>query len=177
MQRVEKKIFYRKICVLILCSFASFVYGITMQSTNYIIQTETHDSGGANQSSSNYSTLTAFCQNNISDESVSTSFKTYNGYINTIEFAPPPPTPPGVVTLLWPTNGLTDVATTGFSLFWEEPATGTLPFTYTVEVDDNSNYSSPEISQTGITDTMLTISGLNNSTTYYWRVRDRKSVV
>jgi hypothetical protein len=47
---------------------------------------------------------------------------------------------------------------------------------YQIQVDDNANFSSPEIDEEGITSTTFTPGNeLEGDTTYYWRIRGRNS--
>ncbi|MGG9972198.1 sugar-binding protein [Ferruginibacter sp. SUN002] len=60
---------------------------------------------------------------------------------------------------------------TGFTANWTAPGgTGTIT-SYTVEVDDNSDFSSITTTVTGVTGTSTPISGLAPHTTYYFRVK------
>ncbi|MBN1479105.1 VCBS repeat-containing protein [candidate division KSB1 bacterium] len=52
-------------------------------------------------------------------------------------------------------------------LDWNEVYNAT---SYTIQVDDNTSFSSPDFSQT-LTDTRVLAMGLKHTTTYYWRVR------
>lgn len=66
------------------------------------------------------------------------------------------------------------VTSTGFTANWTAPVgQGAATFTYTVEVDDNSDFSSLSKSQTGIASgtTSYAFTGLSSSTTYYYRVK------
>jgi hypothetical protein len=46
---------------------------------------------------------------------------------------------------------------------------------YQIQVDDNNNFSSPVVDQSEISSTQYFVSGLSESTTYYWRVRAANS--
>lgn len=71
-------------------------------------------------------------------------------------------------TLLTPTEGENGVSLTP-TLTWTN--TG---FTYNVDIDDNSDFSSPVISATNVNPNSYSIppTFLNNFTTYYWRVQE-----
>ena len=74
---------------------------------------------------------------------------------------------PGNVTLTSPAAGATDVDT-ATTLMWTAASDAA---SYTVQVSANSDYSSAVVDQTGVTATELAVSGLAESTLYYWRVR------
>lgn len=75
--------------------------------------------------------------------------------------------PPGAFSLLSPSNAATGVALTP-TLDWGD-ASGVA--TYTLTLDDNSNFSSPVLMQSGIAASQLTPgSALAGATTYFWRV-------
>ena len=71
-----------------------------------------------------------------------------------------------VPTLAAPTNNATDIALDE-SLSWSA-VTGA--DSYRVQVSELSDFSTIVLDQSGITGTTATLSGLSNSTTYYWRV-------
>jgi len=75
-------------------------------------------------------------------------------------------TAPGVPTLVLPTNGATGQATT-LSLSWNSSSGAA---SYTLQVSTNNTFTSFIYNQSGLTSTSQQVSGLNNSTTYYWRV-------
>ncbi len=75
-------------------------------------------------------------------------------------------TAPAAPTLASPANGATGVSTNP-TLSWN-PSTGAA--SYQLQVSANSAFSALVVNQTGITATSYTISGLANSTTYFWRV-------
>ncbi len=74
--------------------------------------------------------------------------------------------PAGATTLVSPANGATGVSTTA-PLSWTAVAGAG---TYDVEVDDNSNFSSPEFTAT-VPGTNVDATGLAVDTLYFWRVR------
>lgn len=76
-------------------------------------------------------------------------------------------TVPTQVTLVSPANGATGVSTSP-TLDWSN-VSGTS--SYALVVDNNSDFSSPKVNQSGITSSNKSISGLSWNTTYYWRVR------
>ncbi|MCA9305703.1 MAG: hypothetical protein KDA16_04180 [Phycisphaerales bacterium] len=81
------------------------------------------------------------------------------------------PPPPGAFNLLTPANGATGVSQTPTLDFDWSDASGVA--TYELDVDNNSNFSSPEIALTGLTLSQRTIGGqpLSPGVTYFWRVR------
>jgi hypothetical protein len=75
---------------------------------------------------------------------------------------------------LAPTVGTGSSATTSsFTANWSHPTMGSASYTYTVEVDDDSNFGSVNATQSGISsaNTSQAITGLSASTTYYFRVK------
>lgn len=74
-----------------------------------------------------------------------------------------PPTP----LLVLPVNGETDFTTDPF-MIWA-PSSGVN--TYSLQVDDNPNFSSPEVAVDGLFSTDYQVAGLQQGTVYYWRVR------
>jgi subtilisin family serine protease len=84
-----------------------------------------------------------------------------------INFGTVPSLPaPSVPTLSSPANAATNQSLTP-TLTWLAATAAT---SYNLQVSTASNFSSPLINATGITTTSRAISGLANSTTYYWRV-------
>lgn len=79
---------------------------------------------------------------------------------------PPPPSPPSPPSLTSPANGATGVALST-TLQWSSVSGAT---SYNVQVSDKSNFSSLIDEASGISGTSKSISGLSNSTKYYWRV-------
>jgi subtilisin family serine protease len=87
------------------------------------------------------------------------------GYWDVNVIAPPPP--PGAPTLISPSNGSGTTDTTP-SFDWSDVASA---LDYEILVDNNSDFSSPEINQTGLAVSGYTaVSALSNGT-YYWKVR------
>ena len=74
----------------------------------------------------------------------------------------PPPAP----TLSSPTDGATDISLPP-TLIWNASTDAT---SYTLQVSTNSNFTSFDYNQIGLTETSQTVSGLNATTHYYWRV-------
>ena len=73
-----------------------------------------------------------------------------------------------------PTVGTGSAAnTTGFTANWSPPSMGSAAYTYTVQVDDDSNFGSVNATQSSISSasTSQAISGLVSGTTYFYRVR------
>ncbi|MBD3615416.1 MAG: T9SS type A sorting domain-containing protein [Gracilimonas sp.] len=79
----------------------------------------------------------------------------------------PPATPPNAPTLVSPSNGATGVATNP-TLQWNSADRAD---TYHVQVATSTDFSSPVVDQSGLSQTNYQPAGLNHSTTYYWRVR------
>jgi len=77
---------------------------------------------------------------------------------------------PSEPTLFSPADGLTNL-TQPIVLDWSTEPTAT---SYEVQVDDNSNFSSPAYDQSRAS-SYITISGLDLETRYYWRVRSVNS--
>jgi len=77
---------------------------------------------------------------------------------------------PAKVTLLSPSNGATNQSLSG-SLSWQATAN---TIDYSLEVSTVSNFATTVISEI-LTGTSYNYSGLNNATTYYWRVRARNN--
>ncbi|HEY9166851.1 MAG TPA: cohesin domain-containing protein [Candidatus Kryptonia bacterium] len=75
-------------------------------------------------------------------------------------------TPPSVPSLLSPAN-LTAGAAVSLTLSWYSAAGAT---SYTLQVSTDSTFASTVVNQTGLTGTSDPISGLTNSTKYFWRV-------
>jgi len=73
------------------------------------------------------------------------------------------PLPPELAT---PEDGAEDVLTT-VQLIWNESATAT---SYRVQVSEQSGFMSTVVNQGNITNTSFTVSNLEHSKTYYWRV-------
>jgi len=78
---------------------------------------------------------------------------------------------PPVPTLSSPTDGATGVATKP-TLSWNASTGAT---SYTLQVSTSSSFSSFAVNQSGINTTSYAVSGLANSTTYYWRVNATNS--
>ncbi|MFC1525037.1 fibronectin type III domain-containing protein [Planctomycetota bacterium] len=79
--------------------------------------------------------------------------------------------PPSVPELVSPVSGTTGQVMP-VTLNWNDAATGSPPITYQLQIDDNSNFASPEINQTGLASSQYTASsGLSGGTVYFWRVR------
>jgi hypothetical protein len=74
---------------------------------------------------------------------------------------------PATVTLVYPTNGLTNVPLST-TLRWNRAFAATH---YQVQVSTNSTFSSLVVDSSNIADTSLAISGLQGLRNHYWRVR------
>lgn len=81
------------------------------------------------------------------------------------------PTPPSAPTLSSPANGATGVSTSP-TLVWNASSGAT---SYRLQVSTSSSFSTLTFDQSGITSTSQVVSGLANSTTYYWRVNASNS--
>jgi predicted RNA-binding protein with TRAM domain len=66
-----------------------------------------------------------------------------------------------------------NATTTTIDASWTAPTGGSATFTYEIEVDDNSDFSSPSYTQSSISSatTTITATGLTSNTTYFFRVR------
>lgn len=73
---------------------------------------------------------------------------------------------PSAPTLASPSNGATGVSTSA-ALSWNSSSGAT---SYRLQVSTNSSFTSLVYDQSGITSTSRQVSGLANSTLYYWRV-------
>jgi uncharacterized protein (TIGR02145 family) len=80
-------------------------------------------------------------------------------------------TAPTTPLLSSPSNGLTNQSTSPI-LSWNVSSGAT---SYTLQVSANSSFSSFIYNQSGLTNTSQQISGLSNSTTYYWKVNATNS--
>lgn len=70
------------------------------------------------------------------------------------------------------TTAATALTTTGFQANWTAPTGGgSESFTYEIQIDNNNDFSSPEVNQTGITTLNYSAGPLSSGTTYYYRVR------
>jgi hypothetical protein len=89
-----------------------------------------------------------------------------------INFGTVPPLPaPSVPTLSSPANAATNVSIAP-TLSWTAASAAT---SYNLEYSTSSSFASNVTTITGITTTSRAISGLANSTTYYWRVSSTNS--
>lgn len=82
------------------------------------------------------------------------------------------PMPPGVPTLVSPPNGSTGLPLTQVLSWRLNPNT----VTYRVQCSTDSTFSSFLVLDSTLADTSCTVSGLQNSTTYFWRVRGNNNV-
>ncbi|HEY1248222.1 MAG TPA: hypothetical protein VGE97_04475, partial [Nitrososphaera sp.] len=84
--------------------------------------------------------------------------------------APPDTTPPPAPTLQSPTDAYI-IADTTPTLDWDDVVDPSTPITYELLVDDNSDFSSPLISQSGLTTSEYSISTPLADGLYSWTVR------
>lgn len=82
-------------------------------------------------------------------------------YFTTV-LPPPPPAP----TLVYPANGAMGVSTSP-TLSWNASSGAT---SYRLQVSTNTSFSPTVFDQSGITTTSYAVSGLADTTTYYWHV-------
>lgn len=94
-----------------------------------------------------------------------TGSSSYTGVWDVNVIAPPPP--PGAPTLISPANGSGTTDTTPY-FDWSD-VSGTLD--YEILVDNNADFSSPLINQTGLTVSEFTAASALSNGTYYWKVR------
>ena len=87
---------------------------------------------------------------------------TFDVYVTVNRSAIPPEAP----SLTSPANGAT-CQPTAITFNWTDP--GDVD-SYSLQIDDNSDFSSPFIDDSGIGSTSQNVSGLNDNTAYYWRV-------
>jgi glucose/arabinose dehydrogenase len=78
-----------------------------------------------------------------------------------------PLSPPGIVTLIAPEDGATDVSVDPV-LSWEAVEQGA---GYRVQVSGDAGFTSLIVDEAGIEETEFGVSGLDFETTYYWRVQ------
>jgi hypothetical protein len=76
-------------------------------------------------------------------------------------------TVPASPELVLPVNGATGISVTP-ALVWNKSNTAS---SYSLQVSTSSIFAATIVNQTGITDTTYNVTGLSNSTQYYWRVR------
>ena len=74
--------------------------------------------------------------------------------------------PPDAPTLVSPADGATDQSTS-LILSWNDPGSTD---SFNLQVDDDFDFSSPYYDQSDLTSTSQSVTGLNTSTLYYWRV-------
>jgi hypothetical protein len=79
------------------------------------------------------------------------------------------PSIPRTPGLLSPASGATDVAP-GLTLTWETITEAT---SYDLDVATSTDFSSPAVTLSGITEARYAVQGLDNGAKYYWRVRGR----
>jgi hypothetical protein len=131
-------------------SFSSTVVNLTgITGTSYNVT-------GLNNNTLYYWHVNATNAGGTSMYSTSWSFTTSAGGGN------PPPTP----TLSSPANGTTSVSTSP-TLNWNASSGAT---SYQLQVSTNPSFSTTIVNQSGITGTSYGVTGLTDSTTYYWRV-------
>jgi hypothetical protein len=99
-----------------------------------------------------------------------------SAFSNTFSFTtaaapPPPPPPPAQPTLSTPINGANNVVVNP-TLVWSAAAGAT---DYRLQVSTSNAFNATVVDQAGITATSAGISGLNNSTQYFWRVNARNA--
>ena len=80
--------------------------------------------------------------------------------------------PPSVPTLLFPSNNA--LANASGPVNWSASSGSPTP-KYDVQIDNNSNFSSPEVDAEDVSGTSKSYSNLTVGTTYYWRVRATNS--
>lgn len=91
---------------------------------------------------------------------------TVNKLLYSIVGTPPPPGPPTAPALSSPANGATGVSLPP-SVSWGASAGAA---SYQVQVSTTSAFTTTVYDQAGLTATSTSVSGLANSTVYYWRV-------
>lgn len=80
-------------------------------------------------------------------------------------------TTPQTPTLITPSNTATNVSTSP-TFSWNQ---GLYATSYTLQISTNNSFSSFVYNQSGLTNTSQQVTGLNNSTVYYWRVRSENN--
>ncbi len=81
------------------------------------------------------------------------------------------PTPPSAPTLSSPTNGATNQPIL-LTLSWNASSGAT---SYRLQVSTSSSYGTTVVDDSTLTSTSRQVSGLSNSTTYYWRMNAKNS--
>ncbi len=77
---------------------------------------------------------------------------------------------PAAPTMTYPDND-ENINDNTPNLDWTAPSENSYPLTYDVWVDNNSGFSSPEVTATGITDENYQLTSELQDNLYYWRVR------
>jgi hypothetical protein len=99
-------------------------------------------------------------------------------YVANGETPPDETTPPPTPTLLSPENNTT-ISSLPIVFTWTEvndnATGGSNPCVYEIQIDDNSSFISPNISEPWLPITQYRLSFISNGT-YYWRVRAKDSV-
>jgi len=131
--------------------------GFTTFAYNQSVTTTSASVGGLASSTVYYWRVNASNGGGTSAFSAVRSFTTAAG--------PPPPAPPPVPVLSSPANAATNVAIPA-ALSWAASSGAT---SYTVQVSANSGFTTFVYNQS-VTTTSTSVSGLANSTVYYWRV-------
>jgi hypothetical protein len=109
------------------------------------------------------STNTEYTSVSVSYSQGSGNYSANGIYVLASLSAAGPPTPPALAS---PSNGATGVSTAP-TLTWNVSGGAT---SYQLQVSTNSSFSSTVVNQSGITGTSYGLTGLSNSTVYYWRV-------
>ncbi|MCG8605893.1 hypothetical protein MJD09_12990 [bacterium] len=80
---------------------------------------------------------------------------------------------PSTPTLDYPIDGGT--AESSIQPFRWDASSGSSPITYQLQVDNNSNFSSPHFDQSGLSGTSKVVTGLTHNIRYYWRMKASNS--
>lgn len=112
--------------------------------------------------------------------------QSFDGPIVTLRLNATPFSAPGALSQATPADGSTDLALPGQVATWGGPVIPTLTWertsglgvTYTVRVDNDPSFSSPEFEASGLTGKSVDISSANllQSTTYFWEVEANNTV-
>jgi photosystem II stability/assembly factor-like uncharacterized protein len=148
-------------------------------ATSYHLQVSTSSSFSPLTVDQNGLTATSYSVSGLSNSTVyywqvsasnSGGTSAYSGVWNftTTAAAVQPPAAPGLAA---PANGSTNEPTS-FALSWNASSGAT---SFRLQLSTSSTYSTLAVDQSGLTSTSSTVSGLANSTTYYWRVNASNS--
>jgi hypothetical protein len=113
-------------------------------------------------------------KDNAGNTSVWSSTRTVTVNVSTSGDRTPPPTP----ILQSPPDGYT-IASLPYTFDWtdvnDNNTGGSNPCTYEIQIDNDNSFSSPEVDQSGLTQSQYTLTSSIPNGTYYWHVRAKDS--